>query len=668
MRLTPFRVAVTVAVVVGVFGTSLHPAQAKRKRRFDARLSRAPLVMTSFVQSGRSDVRRNESLTFKFSAYVRKGTVDDRSLRVLAATSTGFRPATGALRVRGTKVTFDPTRSQRNLDEARKPNSTVTEKDNPGGFDSFQDYVVTIPAPPELRVIKGLRRQPIRQSFSGSFRSNGTYDDPVEGQPTFVGDFGTGALGFDPPRSGSTGLVDEDAIVVLEFSEPIDINTLDPSSSVTVERIAIGERVPGFIKLDPNEPSGRRFLFVPSLGFGSDEANLAGWDVQVALTTAITDLAGNSLKRPVIFPIFRTRYVPGKPSSSILGEGFDDQIKMDAITVIDGGEWSTTEEGFLRSGDPTTYPNTDVQYTQASTGLTALVRTLVAEPLVAEAVPSSGGGGCTAVPKGSRAQMLYVPEDVGVAAAVTGVAWGPSSNALFAATHPHIQLRLGHTSIQTLGSDWSSNVNLGNPQLVYDGEYSIPQALNIDPPGSDTGYWDWPTLSTPFEYNGVNNLVFDATVEGGNNCQILRIAFLPAGVSFPLRRAISRDVDAGTANFANDAVVYDIRFKKRRRTTRATSVFYELASDEPVFADAIVSPQGQPGGVTVVFEMEGALGKPDPFNPGGFVADPSTGTGWVTDLNLVDGHRFVRFRILMVANLGTNQGARIASVQVPYQF
>jgi hypothetical protein len=56
---------------------------------------------------------------------------------------------------------------------------------------------------------------------------------------------------------------------------------------------------------------------VPSVGFGSDIANLQGWDIQITLTAGITDLAGNSLKRPVTFPVFRTRYVAGKPSCSL---------------------------------------------------------------------------------------------------------------------------------------------------------------------------------------------------------------------------------------------------------------------------------------------------------------------------------------------------------------
>jgi hypothetical protein len=656
-----FRLALAAELTTGVVAMATRTGVAAIGR------TRGPLVMTSFVQQGRTDVHRNEMLVFKFSVQLDKKTVDNRSLRVDATTTSGTKPSIGARVVRGNLVSFDPQRTQRNYNDSKRRDTTVTEKDHPEGFDAYQDYEITIAATPDLHIMRSVGRSPLLNFYSSTFRTNATYDDPVVGQPYFYGDHGTGLLGFDPPRSGATGLVDEDALVVLEFSEPINIDTLDPSSTIIVTRITVGEQVPGYVKQDPNERSGRRFLFVPSVGFGSDLANLQGWDIQITLTSGITDLAGNSLRRPVTFPVFRTRYAPGKPSCSLITESFNNQTKMDAQTVTLGGEWNTIEKGALRGGSATTYPNVDVQYTAANTG-TTIVRTLVAEPLVAATVPSSGGGGCTAVPSGSRTQMMYVPADVGAAAAVVGVAWGPSSNATFAATHPEIILNMGHTSLQTLGSDFVGNINIGTPQQVYKGQYTVQQAKNINPPGLDTGYAEWPLFTSPFEWNGVNNLVFDAACAGANNCQILRIAFVPAAVAFPNRRAVSRNYKDTTASFAVDSVIYDIRFKKRRRTTQAVSLWYELASDKPVFADPIVSPVGQAGGVGVLLEVEGANGKPDPFNIGGFIADPTTGTGFTPNASDIDGHRFFRFRVSMFANLSTNQTARVTSVQFPYCF
>jgi hypothetical protein len=661
MKPSSIRVAAVAALSGGAFALLADPTQAAPVP------TRGSMILTAFVQSGRTDVRRNEMLTFKFSTAVRKGTCDDRTVRVNQISGTGSKPAIGARIVKGNIVSFDPTRTQKNYNESRKPNTTVVDKDNPEGYVSYQDYEIELPATPDLHVIKNTNGSPLSQLFTGTFRTNQIYFDPVPGQPYFVGDHGSGTLGFQPPKSGATGLVDEDAIVVLEFSEPILVDSIDPGSSLIVTRITVGEQVPGYVKQDPNEPSGRRFLFIPSVGFGSDEANKSGWDIQIQVTSDIMDLAGNRLKRPVTFPVFRTRYASGKRSASLVTESFANQTKMDPSTIAQGGEWNTIEKGACRGGQPTTYPNVDVQYTTANTGIT-VVRTRVAEPLVAESVPSSGGGGCTARPQGSRAQMFYVPADVGVAAAIVAIAWGPSSNALFAATHPEVTLNLGHTGVNTLGADFTANINVATPLQVYKGLYNIPQAKNIQPPGLDTGYWDWPAFTTPFEWNGTNNLVFDAACVGANNCQILRVGFVPAGIAFPNRRAVSLNSKSGTAEFATDTVVYDIRFKKRRRTTRAISLWYEVASDNPSFAVPIVSPVGQPGGVSVMLEMEGAHGKPDPFNVGGFIADPTTATGFSTNQSLVDGHRFFRFRLSMFANLTTNQTARVASVQFPYEF
>ena len=661
MRASAVRV---VAAAVASLGTGVLAATTGHASQAPIR---GAMIMTSFVQHDRKDVQRNEMLEFKFSFQVKKPSVDDRTIRVSSVTSNGNKPAVGARITRGNIVRFDPSRSQRNYNESLLPNATVVEKDHCDGFESYQDYTVELPASPELHCVKSKTKTPLQFEFNSTFRTNGTYIDDFPGQPYFVGDHGNGLLGFDPPKSGATGLVDEDAVIILEFSEPINLDTLDPSSSIIVTRITVGEQVPGYVKRDPTSTSCRRYLFIPSVGFGSDIANQQGWDIQVTLTTAITDLAGNALKRPVTFPIFRTRYAPGKPSCSVITESFNNQTLMDPATVGQGGEWNTIEKGALRGGVPTTYLDTDVQYTSLTTG-TTVVRTRVTEPLVSAQVPPTGGGGCVSVPSGSRAQMLYVPSDVGIEGAITGVGWGPSSNALFAATHPEIILGLGHTALQTLGNDFTTNVNVGSIQQVYQGKYDVPQRKDIYPPVFDGGYYDWPTFSAPFEWNGVNNLVFDAACAGANNCQILRIAFIPSGIPFPNRRAVSRNYKSTTADFTVDTVVYDIRFHKRRRTTRAISLWYQLASDLPVFATPILSPSAQPGGVSVLVELEGADGKPNPFQPGSFIADPTTGTGFTPVASQIDGHRFFRFRISMVANLTTNQTARITSFQLPYCF
>jgi hypothetical protein len=303
------------------------------------------------------------------------------------------------------------------------------------------------------------------------------------------------------------------------------------------------------------------------------------------------------------------------------------------------------------------------------------------EPLVGATIPpGNAGGGCIAYPNGARLQQLYVPSDLGRAAAIVAVGWGPSSNALFAGNYPELTIEMGHTSVQSLGAEYDSNINIGTPLRAYKGPYSVPQAKNIkttDQPQDSagvthnpyaTGMWLYPLLSTPFEFNNINNLVIDWQAQGGDNCQIMRAAFVPGGIPFPQRRAFGQDYQGATAAFTPDAVIYDTQFRQRRRATYAVSSWYQVASDNPIFATPVVSPVGQPGGVSVLLEMEGAYGKPDPFNAGQFIADPTTGTGWTVTPSKIDGHRFFRFRVTMYANLTTNQVATIDSLQFPYCF
>ena len=96
MRSSSYRFVAGVAIAAMVVGTLAPEAQAKRKRR-DPNLGRKPLVMTSFLQNGRTDVRRNEKLVFKFSALLRRASVSHRSVRIAASTATGFRDATASL-------------------------------------------------------------------------------------------------------------------------------------------------------------------------------------------------------------------------------------------------------------------------------------------------------------------------------------------------------------------------------------------------------------------------------------------------------------------------------------------------------------------------------------------------------------------------------------------
>ena len=264
------------------------------------------LVLTAFPQGGRTDLWRNEVLEFRFSAPLRKGSVGERTLMIGRVTPEGFYPAQGARVVTGNVVRFDTRRTQANYEASRRGNAAYVEADRPEGLMGYSTYTVRIPATPGAPVLRSRDGRPLLQSFTGTFATSDKCIDPVEGQPWFIGDHGTGAIGFDPPRSPVLGLAEANASIVIEFSEPVLSTSLVLGKTLLVTAIVTGKQVPGTIAVDGSEPSGRRFRFTPTTTFGSNAPG-NGNDIQVSLTTGVTDIAGNPLKRSFTAPVFRTR-------------------------------------------------------------------------------------------------------------------------------------------------------------------------------------------------------------------------------------------------------------------------------------------------------------------------------------------------------------------------
>jgi hypothetical protein len=117
-----------------------------------------------------------------------------------------------------------------------------------------------------------------------------------------------------------------------------------------------------------------------------------------------------------------------------------------------------------------------------------------------------------------------------------------------------------------------------------------------------------------------------------------------------------------------EPVVYDMVFVKRRQITEAVSRFYDSFVTNADYGTPIVSPPTQPGGATFVLQWEGAKPMDNPNAPGSKIPDPATYTGWVDDINILDGYRYVRFRFTMIANLISDTVPQINSIVIPYIF
>jgi hypothetical protein len=50
------------------------------------------------------------------------------------------------------------------------------------------------------------------------------------------------------------------------------------------------------------------------------------------------------------------------------------------------------------------------------------------------------------------------------------------------------------------------------------------------------------------------------------------------------------------------------------------------------------------------------------------VPDPATETPWSSNMNTLDGKRFVRFRFVFYANLNSGALPRVESLKIPFEF
>jgi hypothetical protein len=370
---------------------------------------------------------------------------------------------------------------------------------------------------------------------------------------------------------------------------------------------------------------------------------------------------------------FKTEYKANVNTIAFVDEDFSDNNYEDLDVTT--ARWNDIEDkGELLGGLITTTPVT-VYYT--GDGILTF-RTRTPYPLVSELQqtnPTTGGIICSGWAQGIRWQTSYSVADLGSDGSITELAWGPDSNALFAATYPNIQIRIGHLDNVTgvLGTVFADNFVDGVPVPQYDGQYGVPQRANIDPPGLDTGYWPYPRLSSPFDYNGETAIVVDMQVSPAGTCQTHRCWFNGAAAGSFRRFAVATDRNADKDNFTiagggSPQVVYDARITKRRRKTMAQSLWYEARSDSPNYADPIVSPPFQAGGAEYILEFQGANGMPDPNDLTQMIPNPISETPWNTNINSVDLKRFVRFRLTLYANLNSDTVPRFTSIQLPYEY
>lgn len=112
-----------------------------------------------------------------------------------------------------------------------------------------------------------------------------------------------------------------------------------------------------------------------------------------------------------------------------------------------------------------------------------------------------------ALPELRHAQFLYLASEINGSGPITGIAFVHESAASIAANYV-VNVRLGHTSLTSLTTSFSGNLDSGTPTTVAANLYfNVPSDL-------PAGRLIWIPLTGAFSYNGTDNLIVDIEVSG----------------------------------------------------------------------------------------------------------------------------------------------------------
>jgi len=165
-----------------------------------------------------------------------------------------------------------------------------------------------------------------------------------------------------------------------------------------------------------------------------------------------------------------------------------------------------------------------------------------------EVITDGGTTSTDAFNTGVSGQMnLYRASDLGTKAmTINSVACRLSDMASLASTFTNYKVIMGHTDLDELGTDPVINIPMQN--VVFDGTFNLPG-------GIVGGDWITIDLTTPFQYDGISNLVvwMGSTVMSGNTTA----CYMSAAVGQPNQTGVGAP-DAMAITLSN--AKFDMRF------------------------------------------------------------------------------------------------------------
>jgi hypothetical protein len=651
---------------------------------------------------GESAVPRNRIVRMYFNTQVLPESVDDQSVLVRVGGTFQTRPE-GAFLTTGDTIEFDPT-------------VTSTGGRNSLGFPAGEQVLVEIrlkqpddgqPAELFLQNIKG---KPIGIASGENiitFVTGASWIDPVPGPP--------GVLGLDfTPGPNNIGQVLPTAAVTVIFSEPIDPGTFTLGKNIfltnntpTAPSSIYQQDIPSLVFYDG---SLTRYTMQPVFGFGQGPfkilVNFIDPDAPNTFNpnNLPADLGGNKVLNFTFFGQFDTQFDPNAKTYGLLKEDFLTTSKRDA-PFTDALWGNDPTYPFALVGQPITKRNQQVNIqaiSQISGGTTAIDNPPCSNPgcpnnqlmnytpgeedycptqnplVGSDSIINVGNPPASS---GRRQLNLYRQAELGASGTVVRIAWGPDSDATFAATYPGVIVRLGHkkkgTDLTNAGMTSQFDVD-GYVTLVNKKDYTVPQAADVNGGGLDDGYLNWPTLDIFFDFDGDNDLLLDVQAAMGNTFQTFR-TFLALDAAFGVCSCFNfagcglsnnsigqRQMDSTyggdyadpapiPATVANPApFVHVMEFELAKLRSDARSKYYDSGVPDPDFLSPIVSPLVQTGGATIQLTWSGShdgIVEDVPFTP---------------NIQAIDGHRYIRWNCVMRSNLFTGGRPRIEILEMPF--
>ena len=646
---------------------------------------------------GESSVQRNRVVRLFFNTTVLPSSVHDQSIRIRSGGQFQTRPE-GSFLISGNIIEFDPT-------------VTSTGGANALGFSAGIQILLDIPlfdgqaaqlaqVQPANLFLQNVEGNPIAIASGDNkitFSTGATWNDTVPGPP--------GALGLEfTPAPNAVGQVPATGAVTVVFDEAVNPETVVLSKNLfltnnTSTSSSFQQDIPSITFFDG---ALTRYTFLPVFGFGTGPfeiaVNFIDPDDPSSFSPAglPTDLGGNPVQNFTFLSTFPTQFDPTIKNTNLLREDFVTAINRDGNNT-DAAWGDDPTIPFALVGLPVTTRNVQVNVvaiTMFGGGSTVIdnppvgvgeedycptVNPLIGSDLiVANTQPPTS--------EGRRQLNLYRAEELGGNGTVIRVAWGPDSDATFAATYGGTILRLGHkqhtTSFATSGFFAQFDVD-GFVEVVSATNYTVPQAADINGGTSITdGYLDWPSLTTFFDYNGSDELVLDVEAQEGNTFQQFRTYMnysQPFGNCNCFTQFIGQcqpDASLGSRQFDTtynsdqpnpsqsfllgvfnpSPFVHVMEFEMAKLRSDGQSTYYDTNSTAPDYLAPIISPAVQPGGSIVIITWSGSKD--------GIMED----VPFTTNINAVDDHQFIRWHAILRANLFTKARSRIQLIELPYEF